>query len=96
VRAEVTSMQRASDFENVLSVVSSELEVVGLAFEACSIDVLDEPVSVHVKVVVVCSDHAAYLAAVWRVSGLSRTIWIGVQFRVLLAQRSGCRWLAAW
>ena len=51
---------------------------------------------VHVKVVVVCSDHAAHLTALCRVSGLSRTISTGVQFRVLLAQRSGCRWLAAW
>ena len=44
VRAEVTAMQRASDFEKVLAVLAEDMKQSGLVFEVCSIDVLVEPV----------------------------------------------------
>ena len=37
-------MDQASDFERVLSVLAEDLKGVGLSFETCGIDVLDEPV----------------------------------------------------
>ena len=44
IRAEVQAMDEASDFERVLSMMSEDLKTVGLTFETCAIDVLDEPV----------------------------------------------------
>jgi signal transduction histidine kinase len=44
IRAEVQAMDEASDFERVLSLMSEDLKTVGLTFETCAIDVLDEPV----------------------------------------------------
>ena len=43
IRAEVQSMDRAEDFEKVLSLLTSDLNQVGLEFASCEIDVLDEP-----------------------------------------------------
>ena len=36
-------MEQASDFEKVLSLLSKDMRTVGLAFDTCAIDVLDEP-----------------------------------------------------
>ncbi len=44
IRGQVQSMDRAEDFEKVLSLLTSDLNEVGLTFESCEIDVLDEPV----------------------------------------------------
>jgi len=44
IRSEVQAMERASDFERVLSVLAEDLKTVGLSFDTCGIDVLDEPV----------------------------------------------------
>ncbi len=44
IRGEVQAMEKASDFENVLSLLSEDLKAVGLSFDTCGIDVLDEPV----------------------------------------------------
>ena len=44
VRAQVQSMQQASDFQAVLSILAKDLKTVGLSFSTCGIDVLDEPV----------------------------------------------------
>ncbi len=44
VRGEVQAMEQASDFEEVLSVLAEDLKTVGLSFDTCGIDVLDEPV----------------------------------------------------
>ena len=44
IRGQVQSMDRAEDFEKVLSELTIDLNEVGLTFDACEIDVLDEPV----------------------------------------------------
>ncbi len=44
IRAEVQSMDEAEDFEKVLALLTTDLKEVGLAFQACEIDVLEEPV----------------------------------------------------
>ena len=44
LRAEVQSMDEASDFERILSQLTESLKTVELTFEGCGIDVLDEPV----------------------------------------------------
>ncbi len=44
LRAEVQSMDEASDFERILSLLTESLKTVELAFDGCEIDVLDEPV----------------------------------------------------
>ena len=44
IRAEVQSMDRAEDFERVLSLLTTDLSEVGLSFDSCEIDALDEPV----------------------------------------------------
>ena len=44
IRGEVQAMNQASDFEGVLSVLAEDLKTVGLPFDTCGIDVLDEPV----------------------------------------------------
>ena len=44
LRAEVQSMDQAEDFERVLSLLTTDLREVGLAFQSCEIDVLVEPV----------------------------------------------------
>ena len=44
IRGEVQAMEQASDFERVLSVLAEDLKTVGLSFDTCEIDVLDEPV----------------------------------------------------
>ena len=44
IRAEVQSMDRAEDFEKVLSLLTSDLNEVGLEFASCEIDVLDQPI----------------------------------------------------
>ncbi len=44
IRSQVQSMDRAEDFEKVLSELTTDLKEVGLTFDACEIDVLDEPV----------------------------------------------------
>ena len=44
IRGEVQAMEQASDFERVLSVLAEDLKTVGLSFDTCGIDVLDEPV----------------------------------------------------
>ncbi len=44
IRGEVQAMEQAADFEKVLSVLTEDLKTVGLSFETCEIDVLDEPV----------------------------------------------------
>ena len=44
IRGEVQSMERASDFEKVLSTLAEDLKTVGLNFDTCGIDVLNEPI----------------------------------------------------
>ena len=44
LRAEVQSMDEASDFERILSLLTESLKTVDLTFDGCGIDVLDEPV----------------------------------------------------
>ena len=44
LRAEVQSMDEASDFERILSLLTESLKTVELTFDGCGIDVLDEPV----------------------------------------------------
>jgi len=44
IRGEVQAMEQASDFERVLSLLSEDLKAVGLSFDTCGIEVLDEPV----------------------------------------------------
>ena len=44
LRAEVQSMDEASDFERILSLLTESLKTVELAFDGCEIDVLDEPI----------------------------------------------------
>ena len=44
LRAEVQSMDEASDFERILSLLTESLKTVELTFDGCEIDVLDEPV----------------------------------------------------
>ena len=44
LRAEVQSMDEASDFERILSLLTESLKTVELSFDGCEIDVLDEPV----------------------------------------------------
>ena len=44
LRAEVQSMDEASDFERILSLLIESLKTVELTFDGCEIDVLDEPV----------------------------------------------------
>ena len=44
LRAEVQSMDEASDFERILSLLTDGLKTVELSFDGCEIDVLDEPV----------------------------------------------------
>jgi hypothetical protein len=44
LRAEVQSMDEASDFERILSLLTESLKTVELTFAGCEIDVLDEPV----------------------------------------------------
>ena len=44
LRAEVQTMDEASDFERILSLLTESLKTVELAFDGCEIDVLDEPV----------------------------------------------------
>ena len=44
IRGQVQSMDRAEDFEKVLSLLTSDLREVGLTFESCEIDVLEEPI----------------------------------------------------
>ena len=44
IREQVQSMEQASDFENVLSLLAEDLHQTGLQFETCGIDVLNEPV----------------------------------------------------
>ena len=44
VRAEVTTMEQAEDFEQVLSVLAEDLKTVGLNFDTCGIDVLNESI----------------------------------------------------
>ncbi len=44
IREQVQSMERASDFEKVLSLLADDLNQAGLRFETCGIDVLNEPV----------------------------------------------------
>ena len=43
IRTEVQSMDRVEDFERVLSRLTEDLTTVGLTFESCEIDVLEEP-----------------------------------------------------
>ncbi len=42
IRREVQAMEQSADFEKVLSVLSEDLKAVGMSFNTCSIDVLDE------------------------------------------------------
>ncbi len=44
IRGEVQAMEQAADFEKVLTVLAEDLKGVGLSFNTCGIDVLDEPV----------------------------------------------------
>ena len=44
LRADVQSMDSASDFERILSLLTESLKTVELTFDGCEIDVLDEPV----------------------------------------------------
>ena len=44
IRGGVQAMERAADFEEVLSSVADDVKAMGLAFDTCGIDVLDEPV----------------------------------------------------
>jgi len=46
IRAEVQEMDRAEDFRRVLALVTDDLKTVGLHFDACEIDLLNEPVDV--------------------------------------------------
>jgi sugar lactone lactonase YvrE len=43
LRAEVQSMDEASDFERILSLLTESLKTVELSFDGCEIDVLDDP-----------------------------------------------------
>ena len=43
IRAEVQSMNRAQDFERVLSMLANDLREMGLHFDTCGIDALTEP-----------------------------------------------------
>jgi len=45
IRGEVQAMEQASDFERVLSLLPEDLKAVGLSFDTCEIDVLDEPIN---------------------------------------------------
>ena len=44
IRAEVQSMDEAEDFEKILGLVTEDLKSVGLNFDNCEIDLLNEPV----------------------------------------------------
>ena len=44
IQGEVQAMEKASDFNVVLSLVATDLEAVGVPFDTCGIDVLDESV----------------------------------------------------
>ena len=44
IREKVQTMEGASDFEAVLSLLADDLKTAGLAFETCGIEVVDEPV----------------------------------------------------
>jgi len=44
LRGEVQAMDEASDFDRVLSMLAEDLRSVGLSFDTCGIEVLDEPV----------------------------------------------------
>jgi len=44
IRGEVQTMDEASDFDRVLSLLAEDLETVGLSFDTCGIEVLDVPV----------------------------------------------------
>jgi hypothetical protein len=44
IRGGVQAIEQAADFERVLSLLSEDLKAVGLSFNACEIDVLDEQV----------------------------------------------------
>jgi serine phosphatase RsbU (regulator of sigma subunit) len=44
IREQVQTMEAASDFEKVLSLLAADLKSAGLAFETCGIEVLDQPV----------------------------------------------------
>jgi signal transduction histidine kinase len=44
IRGQLQAMEQASDFDEVLSILAEDLKSVGLVFETCGIDVLDEPV----------------------------------------------------
>jgi len=44
IRAEIQSMDEAEDFEKILTLVTEDLKIVGLTFDACEIDLLNEPV----------------------------------------------------
>jgi len=44
IQGQIQAMEQASDFDNVLSVLTEELKAMGLHFGSCGIDVLDEPV----------------------------------------------------
>jgi signal transduction histidine kinase/ligand-binding sensor domain-containing protein len=43
IRGEVQAMEKAEDFDNLLSTLAEDLKAVGLHFTTCGIDVLDEP-----------------------------------------------------
>ena len=43
LRAEVQAMDEASDFERILSLVTKDLDELGLGFASCEIDLLNEP-----------------------------------------------------
>ena len=45
IRAQVQTMEQASDFDGVLAVLAEDLKGVGLNFDTCGIDVLDETLS---------------------------------------------------
>ena len=44
IRREVQSMEKAADFHPVLSILARDLKTVGLSFDSCAIDLLNEPV----------------------------------------------------
>ena len=44
IRAEAQAMDRVEDFERVLSTLSDDLKGVGLEYDTCGIDVLEEPI----------------------------------------------------
>jgi signal transduction histidine kinase len=44
IRGGIQAMERAADFEEVLSSVADDVKAMGLTFDTCGIDVLDEPV----------------------------------------------------